>query len=259
MKRSNHKIRYNVLCVFILMIYGIVFYFMKGSDPQAAKTIAENKVTQENDTVVNTLFDASEFNHNNYTGIPYDVINNNIPYFTNSDFANCMNSETSECYQNLDDLGRCNAAYAILGPETLPTEERGEIGMIKPAGWHTVKYKNIDGNYLYNRCHLIAFCLSGENANEKNLTTGTRYMNTEGMLPFELQTLNYIKETGNHVYYRSTPVFESDNLIAEGVLLEALSVEDNGKGLSFCVFCYNVQPGITIDYKTGESEGTAYE
>lgn len=137
----------------------------------------------------------------------------------------------------------------------MPTEERGAIGSVKPTGWHTVKYNGIvDGNYLYNRCHLIAYCLTAENTNKKNLITGTRYMNTQGMLPYETKVAQYVEQTANHVLYRVTPVFEGNNLVASGVLMEAYSVEDEGKGISFCVYCYNVQPGITIHYKTGDSK-----
>lgn len=190
----------------------------------------------------------------NYNGYPYLIIEDNQPNFTKDQ----LTTQPFESYSDLDTLGRCGTAFACLGPETLPSEERGTIGHVKPSGWHTVKYKGVDGNYLYNRCHLIAFSLSGENANEKNLITGTRYMNTEGMLPFEMQTLDYIRDTEHHVMYRATPVYHGNNLVAEGVLLEAYSVEDQG-GLSFHVFCYNTQPGITIDYATGESSGPAYE
>ena len=183
-----------------------------------------------------------------YNKEPYVEINNNKPYFTQAD----MTSNSYESYSDLDDLGRAGVATACLGPETIPTEKRGPIGMIKPAGWHTVKYPDqIKDLYLYNRCHLIAFELSGENDNEKNLTTGTRYMNISGMLPFENKTRKYIDDTGNHVIYRVTPVFLNNELICRGVLIEAQSVEDNN--LSFCVFCYNVQPNIFIDYKTGDS------
>lgn len=186
-----------------------------------------------------------------YSGLPYVEINSNVPYFTDDEKVNI---EVFEEYSNLDFLGRCGLAYANICPEIMPTEERGEIGMIKPSGWHTVKYNDlIDGNYLYNRCHLIAFCLAGENANEKNLITGTRYLNIEGMLPFETQVASYVERTGNHVLYRVTPSYEGNNLVADGVRIEAWSIEDNGKGICFNVYCYNVQPGIEIDYKTGDS------
>lgn len=158
-----------------------------------------------------------------------------------------------ESYSELDDLGRCGVAYANICQELMPEEERGEIGMVKPSGWHTVKYDCVDGKYLYNRCHLIGYQLAGENANEKNLITGTRYMNVEGMLPFENEVADYVESTNHHVLYRVTPVFSGDNLIADGVEMEAYSVEDQGQGICFHVFVYNVQPGIRIDYATGES------
>lgn len=185
-----------------------------------------------------------------YSGIAYVKINNNVPFFN----ANEITTNSFEKYSNLDTLGRCGIAYACLSQELMPDDERGAIGSVKPTGWHTVKYPSvIEDNYLYNRCHLIAWCLSGENANEKNLITGTRYLNVEGMLPFEEMVANYIDETANHVMYRVTPIFDGDNLVASGVLMEAYSVEDNGEGICFCVYCYNVQPNIEINYLTGES------
>ncbi|MCC8126236.1 MAG: DNA/RNA non-specific endonuclease [Clostridiales bacterium] len=188
-----------------------------------------------------------------YSGDTYVEINGNIPYFTEEEM-----SETSfEMYSDLDDLGRCGAAYANIGQDLMPTEKRDAIGQIQPTGWHTVKYDIIDGLYLYNRCHLIAYELTAENANEKNLITGTRYLNVVGMLPFENETAEYIKKTGNHVLYRVTPVFEGNNLLASGVLMEAKSVEDNGEGICFCVYLYNVQPGIDIDYTTGDNNLSA--
>ena len=183
-----------------------------------------------------------------YRDNPYVELNNNVPYFINENLP----TTPFQDYVDLDNLGRVGAATACLGPETLPTEKRGPIGMIKPAGWHTVKYPGIIKDlYLYNRCHLIAFELSGQNANEKNLTTGTRYLNISGMLPFENKTRKYIDDTGNHVLYRVTPIFLDNELICRGVIMEAKSVEDNN--LQFCVYCFNVQPGIVIDYKTGDS------
>ena len=182
-----------------------------------------------------------------YTGEPYVVINENVPFFTESDFT----EDAFETYSDLDELGRCGAAFANVGKETMPTEERGQIGMIKPSGWQTVKYDCVDGKYLYNRCHLIGYQLSAENANEKNLITGTRYLNVSGMLPFENMVADYIKETGNHVLYRVTPIYQDKNLVASGVLMEAQSVEDDT--VKFCVYCYNVQPDVQIDYATGKS------
>ena len=184
-----------------------------------------------------------------YSGDPHVVINNNAPYFTEDDFI-----ETSyEYYSELDDLGRCGEAIANIGQDLMPTEKRGSIGSVKPTGWHTIKYDIVDGKYLYNRCHLIGYQLTGENANTKNLITGTRYLNIEGMLPFENMIADYIKETNNHVLYRVTPIFEENNLVASGVLIEAQSVEDNGEGIMFNVYCYNVQPGVIINYLDGSS------
>ena len=188
-----------------------------------------------------------------YSGVPYTAINDNKPFFSASDYSTISFEE----YSGLDDLGRCGPAFANVGRDIMPTEERGEIGSIKPTGWIQRKYKGIipsNPPYLYNRCHLIAYCLTAENANERNLITGTRYMNIEGMLPFEEKVAEYLDENDNHVLYRATPVFDGNNLVADGVLIEALSVEDDGAGICFCVFCYNVQPGIEIDYKTGESK-----
>lgn len=183
-----------------------------------------------------------------YAGQPYIAINENQPYFSDTDTTDAF-----ETYSELDGLGRCGVAYANICRELMPTEERGDIGSVKPTGWQSVQYDSVDGKHLYNRCHLIGFQLAGENANKKNLITGTRAMNVDGMLPFENMVADYVKETDNHVLYRVTPVFEGDNLVADGVVIEAYSVEDNGEGICFHVFCYNNQPGITIDYKTGES------
>lgn len=184
-----------------------------------------------------------------YDGANYVVLNKNEPLFTEDD----MNLEAFERYSELDSLGRCGVAFANISKELMPNEERGSIGMVKPSGWHTVKYDIVDGKYLYNRCHLIGFQLTGENANKKNLITCTRQMNTKGMLEFENMVADYIKKTNNHVLYRVTPIFEDDNLLASGVVMEAKSVEDNGKGIKFNVFVYNIQSGISIDYKTGNS------
>ena len=184
-----------------------------------------------------------------YQGEPYVVINDNNPAFNDADFTTI----SFESYGELDGLGRCTTAFANIGKDIMPTEKRGAIGEVKPTGWQTAKYDSVDGKYLYNRCHLIGYQLTGENANEKNLITGTRYMNVDGMLPFENMVADYIKETDNHVMYRVTPVFEGENLVASGVLMEAESVEDHGEGVKFNVYVYNVQPGITIDYATGKA------
>ena len=186
-----------------------------------------------------------------FTGAPYVVVNDGRPFFAKEDKA-CV--DPFEMYSELDSLGRCGVAYANICIELMPTEERGSIGQIRPSGWHTVKYNDlIDGNYLYNRCHLIGYQLAGENANELNLITGTRYLNMMGMLEFENKVSAYVSETHNHVLYRVTPWFTGDNLVADGVQIEAWSVEDSGEGVCFNVYCYNVQPGIDIDYATGDS------
>lgn len=184
-----------------------------------------------------------------YSGKMTVVVDENQPDFTSKD----LTKKSYESYSNLDSEGRCQTAQACIGKDIMPKEERGAIGMVKPSGWHTVKYSNVDGKYLYNRCHLIAYQLTGENANRKNLITGTRSFNVDGMLPYEEMVGNYVRETGNHVLYRVTPVFEEDNLVAKGVEMEAMSVEDKGEDLKFHVFVYNVQDGIRIDYETGES------
>lgn len=185
-----------------------------------------------------------------YSGFAYVAVNGNTPYFTSSE----LTTTSFELYSALDSLGRCGPAYACIGQDLMPTEERGSIGSVKPSGWHTVRYNGVvDGNYLYNRCHLIGFQLSGENANNRNLITGTRYLNIDGMLPFENMVADYVQETNNHVMYRVTPVFEENNLLASGVLMEGYSVEDGGDGICFCIYAYNVQPGVTIDYATGDS------
>ena len=185
-----------------------------------------------------------------FNGSAYVVLQNNEPAFLPED----MTAESYEYYSSLDYLGRCGYVMACVGPETMPTEDRESISKVKPSGWAQAYYDFVDGEALYNRCHLIGFQLTGENANERNLITGTRYMNVEGMLPFENMVADYIKETGNHVIYRVTPIFQGDELVARGVQMEAESVEDGGLGICFHVFVYNAQPGVNIDYATGESE-----
>ena len=185
-----------------------------------------------------------------FSGNSFTILNDNIPVFASDDF----NTKVFEHYSELDYLGRCGVAYANLGIELMPFKKRTAIGMIKPTGWHTIRYDNIEQNYLYNRCHLIGYQLAGENANIKNLLTGTRFMNVMGMLPFENLVANYIRKTHNHVLYRVTPLFTGTNLLANGVQMEAMSIEDYGKGIMFNVYVYNSQPGIVIDYATGKSE-----
>ena len=200
-----------------------------------------------------------------YAGTVWADVNGDVPFFDEAQMKAAVGMVKDlpdlppgnlQIYGELDELGRCTGACALVGPETLPQTERGSISAVKPTGWHTVKYDGIDGNYLYNRCHLIGFQLTGQDANEKNLITGTRYLNVEGMLPYEDSVLAYVTGTGNHVLYRVTPVFTETNLLAAGVLMEARSIED--PLVQFCAFCYNVQPGITIDYATGESTGPAF-
>ena len=187
-----------------------------------------------------------------YSGSPYVAVNENIPYFTDEE----LTTQSFETYSELDSLGRCGVTYACIGQDLMPTEDRESISEVTPSGWNNKEYDFVDGGWLYNRCHLIGFQLTGENANEKNLITGTRSMNVDGMLLFENMTADYIKETGNHVMYRVTPVFEGDELVPRGVLMEGKSVEDNGEGILFNVFVYNVQPGVEINYMTGDSKLT---
>lgn len=187
-----------------------------------------------------------------YSGSAYVAVNGNQPFFTEEEYT----AASYETYSPLDDLGRCGPAMANVGRDLMPTEERGAIGSVKPTGWQTAKYDFVDGKYLYNRCHLIGYQLTAENANKRNLITGTRYLNVTGMLPFENLVADYVKETENHVLYRVTPVFEGDNLVASGVLMEAESVEDAGDGVEYCVYVYNVQPGVEIDYATGENHAS---
>ena len=188
-----------------------------------------------------------------FSGTAFVVINGNEPFFKDDEITD----EAFESYSELDALGRCGVAFACIGIEIMPTEEREEIGSVTPSGWeyngvsNNRKYEGIDGDYLYNRCHLIGFQLAGENANEKNLITGTRYLNIDGMLPFENEVADYVEDTENHVLYRVTPIYNGFDLVASGVLMEAYSVEDDGRGVCFCIYAYNVQPGVTIDYYTG--------
>ena len=205
-----------------------------------------------NSSTQNTTADSSNITIDNipaYSGDDYIILNNNIPNFSESD----LTTTSFEEYAPLDDLGRCGVAYSNIGTDIMPTEKRESISSVKPSGWHSVKYDIVEGKYLYNRSHLIGYQLTAENANDRNLITGTRYFNATLMLPYENMVADYIKETNNHVLYRVTPVFEGNNLVATGVQMEAKSVEDNGESIEFNVFVYNVQPGITIDYATGDS------
>ena len=204
-----------------------------------------SEITSESDTTATTS--TSNADIPKYTGNTYVEINNNKPTFTKEEITTI----SFESYSDLDELGRCGVAEACIGTDIMPTEKRGQIGQVKPSGWHTVKYENVDGRYLYNRCHLIGYQLTGENANRKNLITGTRYLNVTGMLPFENEVADYVHSTGNPCMYRVTPFFKGDELVARGVEMEAESVKD--QKISFHVFVYNIQPGIEIDYTTGNS------
>lgn len=224
----------------------LLIFFIVGSVPGLSGCSSKKAGNSGAAASVSAQTDMASFA---YDGKPYVVINDNDPDFTDAD----MTTTSFERYGELDGLGRCTTAFANIGKDLMPAEKRGPIGEVKPTGWQTAKYDNVDGKYLYNRCHLIGYQLTGENANEKNLITGTRYLNVDGMLPFENMVADYIKETNNHVLYRVTPVFSGDNLVASGVHMEAKSVEDNGDGVLFNVYCFNAQPGIAIDYATGDS------
>ena len=267
MKKFNLYLSAVLLCV-IIVFSGCGRYSEIDDNPQNSIVATIQYTTEIESTIATetTVEKTTEFETNSpakskislssipsYSGNASVQVNDNIPFFSSDEYT----TESFESYSDLDYLGRCGVAYACIGTDIMPTEKRGAIGMIKPSGWHTVRYDDlISDKYLYNRCHLIAYELSGENANEKNLITGTRYMNIEGMLPYENKVHDYVERTSNHVMYRSTPVFENDNLVATGVLLEGYSVEDSGSGISFCVYCYNVQPGIEIDYATGDSHAS---
>lgn len=263
MKKKNK--RYLEVIIFIVILLIVIFkYDFKFEKLEADVNKAINNTTESN-TKDNNDKKNNDTNKTNptinsqpnitlssipaYDGTPYVAINNNVPFFKDEE----LTTKSYESYSNLDNLGRCGVAVASVSKDLMPTEKRGSISSVKPTGWQTAKYDNVDGKYLYNRCHLIGYQLTGENANKKNLVTCTRYLNVEGMLPFENMVTDYIKETGNHVMYRVTPIFEKDNLLISGVLMEAKSVEDNGKGILFNVYSYNVQPGIKIDYATGKS------
>lgn len=221
-----------------------------------AKSVSKEDIKEAVNSVVNIVKGTNSSSYD-MSSIPefngkdaYVVLNNNNPNFTKED----MTTKSFEKYSKLDNLGRCGVAFANVGKDIMPTEERGAIGQVKPSGWQTIKYDIVDGKYLYNRCHLIGYQLTGENANKENLITGTRYLNIDGMLDFENDIADYVKKTGNHVLYRVTPIYQGNDLVCRGVQMEALSVEDNGKGIKFNVFAYNAQPGVEIDYSTGKSK-----
>ena len=219
----------------------------EGETSETSKKTVSETTTKKQTTTTTTGQNKIAFEIPKYEGKDYIVINNDNPYFEQSEIT----TKAYEDYPPLDSLGRCGACTACLGKELMPTEERGSIGMVKPSGWQLSKYDFVDGKYLFNRCHLIGFQLAGENANERNLITGTRYMNIGRMLDLENMTASYIRSTGNHVMYRVTPCFEGNNLVSQGVLMEAYSVEDSGAGIKFCNFVFNIQPNVNINYADG--------
>ena len=246
-KNSFNKLIKSVAAVACIGALGYIGVENKNEIASSIDNSVQSSYSQ-NELTTAVSFDMSDIPE--YSGDAYVVINDSEPDFSEDE----MTTTAFESYSELDSLGRCGVVYACVGTETMPTEERESISQVKPTGWQSTQYDIVDGNYLYNRCHLIGYQLTAENANEKNLITGTRYMNVDGMLPFENDVAEYIEDTGNHVLYRVTPVFEGDNLVASGVQMEAKSVEDDGDGICFNVYVYNVQPGISIDYATGESE-----
>lgn len=245
MRKKGYKSKYNLVIsiITLILIIFIGYYENKyGTDVDGNQNVQVSESIQKSFN----LDDIPEFDGKT----PYVIINNNEPNFPEEDF----NSNSFEKYSELDSLGRCGVAYANVSKETMPTEARGEISKVKPTGWHTVKYDCVEGKYLYNRCHLIGYQLTAENANKQNLITGTRYLNVDGMLPFENQVAEYAKQENGHVLYRVTPIFKENNLVANGVQMEAESVEDKGEKVKFNVYAFNVQPNIKIDYLTGNSE-----
>ena len=245
MRKKGYKSKYNLVISIITLILIIFIGYYENKYGIDAGSNQNVQVSENTQTSFN-LDDIPEFDGKT----PYVIINNNEPDFPEEDF----NSNSFEKYSELDSLGRCGVAYANVSKDTMPTEARGEISKVKPTGWHTVKYDCVEGKYLYNRCHLIGYQLTAENANKQNLITGTRYLNVDGMLPFENQVAEYVKQENGHVLYRVTPIFEGNNLVANGVQMEAESVEDKGEKVKFNVYAYNVQPNIKIDYSTGNSE-----
>lgn len=246
MSKKRYKSKYNLIISIITLIMVILIGYYENNYEIGNNTIQNDTQIAINNEVSFNLNEIPDFDGKT----PYVILNNNEPEFPDEDF----NINSFEKYSELDSLGRCGVAYANVSKETMPTEARGEISKVKPTGWHTVKYNCVEGKYLYNRCHLIGYQLTAENANKQNLITGTRYLNVDGMLPFENQVAEYVKQENGHVLYRVTPIFEKNNLVANGVQMEAESVEDKGEKVKFNVYAYNVQPNIKIDYLTGNSE-----
>lgn len=245
MSKKRYKSKYNLIISIVTLIIIIIVGYYENKYGINIDESQNEPVSTKNQISFN-LDDIPDFDGKT----PYVIINNNEPEFPEEDF----NTNSFEKYSKLDSLGRCGAAYANVSKDTMPTEARGDISKVKPTGWRAVRYDCVDGKYLYNRCHLIGYQLTAENANKQNLITGTRYLNVEGMLPFENQVAEYVKENSGHVLYRVTPIFEGDNLVANGVQMEAESVEDRGEKVKFNIYAYNVQPNIKIDYLTGNSE-----
>ena len=247
-KSDKNNFDLKIILMLIVLIGIGVSSYIGGNDKTKATSANDTASTTTATSTTQKKVDLSKIPE--YNKKPYIEINNNKPNFTDED----MKRKTFEKYSELDMLGRCGVAFALVGKETMPTEPRGNIGSVKPSGWQVAKYDIVDGKYLYNRCHLIGYQLTAENANKKNLITGTRYLNVDGMLPFENQIAEYVKKKNKHVLYRVTPIFKDKNLVASGVQMEAMSVEDKGKSICFNVYVYNNQPGVKIDYKTGKNE-----
>lgn len=234
----------------ILIAFSITLLILSGCSSN------ESNFFNDLDITAQTTSAYTDYDLNNippYSDSPYVEINNNVPELSEKKKTSTTSFEE---YGTLDSLGRCTYAVSCIGSDLMPSKERGSIGSVKPTGWHISKYSFFDGKYLYNRCHLIGYQLTGENANVNNLITGTRYLNVEGMLPFENRVADYVKLTRNHVYYEVTPIFDGNNLVADGVHIQAYSIEDAGTGVSFNVYCYNVQPGVEIDYATGDNKAS---
>ena len=261
MKISETKMERLYVGVFLVAVLVVIFIFTviywrdDSDDLYTNNDITDNYDYGGEDLVINTVNTSTSDvieEIPDYSGEPWVIVNNNVPYFSESEIT----TDSFESYSSLDALGRCGVCWASIGADLMPAdgEGRGDISTIKPSGWVNAKYDFVKGGYVYNRCHLIGWQLTAENANKENLITGTRYMNIDGMLPFENLVADYIKDTGNHVMYRVTPDFVDDELVCRGVLMEGYSVEDNGDGIFYCVYCYNVQPGVSINYMTGETK-----